>query len=108
MVIKYPGVQKYFLYDIPPLLFARFELNKPRRKLIEGRIISLESFLQSGYYSRVVARRLMYGTDDLSVEKLVKFVSKKVHSFIEIEEKENDLHYQRLNSVAKYNMVYNV
>jgi hypothetical protein len=58
MVMKIPNINKIFLLDTPNYYITKAELQFPRPKLLEQRLVSLEGVLTGGPFSRVAIRRL--------------------------------------------------
>jgi len=47
MVLMIPGINIPFIYDSPPFFMASYQVNKPIEKFLEGRVVTLESYLQT-------------------------------------------------------------
>jgi hypothetical protein len=58
MIVQLPGIDIPFLYDSPPFFLAQYQFSTNKKKLLEGRFISLDSYLQSGCFKKISIRKL--------------------------------------------------
>lgn len=58
MILRIPGISIPFIYDSPPFFVAHYESDKPRFKFIQGRLVTLDSFIQTGNFSKIMFRKL--------------------------------------------------
>eukprot|EP01080_Neovahlkampfia_damariscottae_P001248 gene1248-11337_t len=58
MIIQLPGIDIPFIYDAPDFYLAQFQSQTNKKKLLEGRFMNLDSFIQSGCFKRIVIRKL--------------------------------------------------
>jgi hypothetical protein len=58
MVVRIAGIAIPFIYDIPPFYLAGYQAKKVSSKLLEGRLIALDTFISSGLFKRIMVRKL--------------------------------------------------
>jgi hypothetical protein len=58
MIVQLPGIDVPFLYDAPPFFLAQYQFSTNKKKLLEGRFITLDSYLQSGCFKKISIRKL--------------------------------------------------
>ena len=90
MVIQLPGIDIPFIYDSPPFYLAQYQSSTNKKKLLEGRFMNLDSFLQSGCFKRIVIRKLCKKKKEISKQNL-QVEEKEGEEITVIEKEENKL-----------------
>jgi hypothetical protein len=94
MVVCLPNINKIFLLDAPTWYVNRQEVRtRKETKVLEQRLVTLDSILMGGAFSRVAIRRL------LKKEDATFNTSNRIYAYLKVKPKENNIAWKRINSL---------
>lgn len=101
MILRVHGITIPFIYDAPPFFLAHYESDKPRYKLLQGRLITLDSFIQTGNFSKIMIRKLTkYGGESFKNPTINRTNISRTKSIFHSPRK----HYDQVNEDEKQEM----